>query len=96
MNHDVNLMKSIPADSVSGNAISSMGISTPPPLETSPAPASQPSPRVYQERMHVNVNTLPEFTSVSAPYFLTICYCRHLLQAKLQKWLSVVITPADG
>ncbi|KAM7374274.1 hypothetical protein PAMP_006942 [Pampus punctatissimus] len=45
-------------------AISSMGISAPPPVENTPAPASQPSPRVYQERVHVSVNTLPEFNSM--------------------------------
>ncbi|GLD46858.1 GDNF family receptor alpha-4-like isoform X2 [Lates japonicus] len=53
-----------PADSVSGNAISSMGISAPPPMENTPVPASQPSPHVYQERVHVSVNTLPEFNSM--------------------------------
>ncbi|KAM7397925.1 hypothetical protein PAMA_006001 [Pampus argenteus] len=45
-------------------AISSMGISAPPPVENTPAPASHPSPRVYQERVHVSVNTLPEFNSM--------------------------------
>lgn len=46
------------------NAISSMGISAPPPVENTPVPASQPSPRVYQETVHVSVNTLPEFNSM--------------------------------
>ncbi|XP_031176281.1 GDNF family receptor alpha-4-like isoform X1 [Sander lucioperca] len=47
------------------NAISSMGISAPPPVENTPVPASQPSPHVFQERVHVSVNTLPEFNSLS-------------------------------
>lgn len=72
MNNDVNLMKAAPADSVSGNAISSMGISAPPPVENTPVPASQPSPRIHQERVHVSVNTLPEFNSVSARYFVAL------------------------
>ncbi|XP_074529288.1 GDNF family receptor alpha-4-like [Halichoeres trimaculatus] len=47
------------------NAISSMGISAAPPAEkNTPVPASVPSPRVYQERVHVSVNTLPEFNSM--------------------------------
>ncbi|XP_071317446.1 GDNF family receptor alpha-4-like [Trachinotus anak] len=46
------------------NAINSMGISAPPPVEHTPVPASQPSPRVFQERVHISVNTLPEFTSM--------------------------------
>ncbi|XP_054899980.1 GDNF family receptor alpha-4-like [Poeciliopsis prolifica] len=46
------------------NAISSMGISAPPPVELTPVPVSQPSPRVFQERVHVSVNTLPEFNSM--------------------------------
>lgn len=85
MNNDVNLMKMTPADSVSGNAISSMGISAPPPVENTPVPASQPSPHVYQERVHVSVNTLPEFNSVSALYLLTVSpyvSVRHLLRAE--------------
>uniref|UniRef100_A0A3B4TUQ8 GDNF family receptor alpha-4-like n=5 Tax=Seriola TaxID=8160 RepID=A0A3B4TUQ8_SERDU len=53
------------------NAINSMGVSAPPPVEHTPVPASQPPPRVFQERVHISVNTLPEFTSVSALYFLT-------------------------
>lgn len=48
-----------------GNSISSMGVSAPPPGGSTAVPASQPSPRVYQERVHVSVNTLPEFNSVS-------------------------------
>ncbi|KAL6098544.1 gfra3 [Pungitius sinensis] len=45
------------------SGISSMGIPAPPPVENTPAaPASHPSPRVYQER--VRVNTLPEFDSM--------------------------------
>lgn len=72
INNNVNIMKMAPADSVSGNAISSMGISAPPPVENTPVPASQPSPRIYQERVHVSVNTLPEFNSVSALYFFTV------------------------
>lgn len=74
MNNDVNLIKMVPAACVSGNAISSMGISAPPPVENTPVPASQPSPRIYQERVHVSVNTLPEFNSVSTLYCLTICW----------------------
>ncbi len=98
MNNDVNLMKMAPADSVSGNAISSMGISAPPPVENTPVPASQPSPRIYQERVHVSVNTLPEFNSVSALCFFTLspyASVRHLLEAELQKRLTVyqVVTP---
>ncbi|XP_006802326.1 GDNF family receptor alpha-4-like [Neolamprologus brichardi] len=46
------------------SAISSMGISAPPPVENSPMPTSQPSPHVYQEKVHVSVNTLPEFDSM--------------------------------
>ncbi|XP_041865220.1 GDNF family receptor alpha-4-like [Melanotaenia boesemani] len=46
------------------NAINSMGISAPPPVEHTPVPVSQPSPRVYQESVHVSVNTLPEFNSM--------------------------------
>ncbi|XP_071754234.2 GDNF family receptor alpha-4-like [Centroberyx gerrardi] len=46
------------------NAISSMGSGAPPPVENTPMPASQPSPRVYQERVHVSVNTLPDFNSM--------------------------------
>lgn len=64
----------VPAACVSGNAISSMGISAPPPVENTPVPASQPSPRIYQERVHVSENTLPEFNSVSTLYCLTICW----------------------
>lgn len=82
MNNDVNLMKMAPADSVSGNAISSMGISAPPPVENTPVPASQPSPRIYQERVHVSINTLPEFNSVRALFFFTVspyASVRHLL-----------------
>ncbi|XP_075958400.1 GDNF family receptor alpha-4-like isoform X2 [Anarhichas minor] len=45
------------------SGISSMGISAPP-VENTPVPASQPSPRVYQERVHARVNTLPEFNSM--------------------------------
>lgn len=65
-------MMMTPADCVSGNAISSMGISAPPPVDTTPAPASQFPPRIYQERVHVRVNTLPEFNSVSALVFLSV------------------------
>lgn len=71
MNIDVNLMKMAPADSLSGNAISSMGISAPPPAENTPLPASRPPPRVFQERVHVRVNTLPKFNSVRTLCFLT-------------------------
>nr|XP_020454516.1 GDNF family receptor alpha-4-like [Monopterus albus] len=46
------------------NAISSMGISAPPPVENAPVPGSQPSPRINQERVHDSVNTLPEFNSM--------------------------------
>ncbi|XP_058484356.1 GDNF family receptor alpha-4-like [Solea solea] len=46
------------------NAISSMGISAPPAVENTPVPASQTPPRIYQEGVHVSVNTLPEFTSM--------------------------------
>ncbi|XP_017293287.1 GDNF family receptor alpha-4 [Kryptolebias marmoratus] len=46
------------------DAISSMGISAPPPVELTPVPVSQPSPRVYQERVPVSVNTLPDFNSM--------------------------------
>ncbi|XP_010765275.1 GDNF family receptor alpha-3 [Notothenia coriiceps] len=46
------------------NAISSMGISALPPVENTPVPASPPPPRVYQEKVHVGVNTLPEFNSM--------------------------------
>lgn len=87
MNKDVKLMKKAPADCVSGNAISSMGISAPPPVENTPVPASQPSPHVFQERVHVSVNTLPEFNSVSTLYFFTVlpyASVQHLLQAELK------------
>lgn len=98
MNNNVNLMMMAPADSVSGNAISSMGISAPPPVENTPVPASQPSPHIYQETAHVSVNTLPEFNSVSALYFFTVspyASVRHLLEAELKKRLTVfqVVTP---
>ena len=91
-------MKMAPAVSVSGNAISSMGISAPPPVENTPMPASQPSPRIYQERVHVSVNTLPEFNSVSALYFFTVSpyvRVRHSLQGELKRRLTVyqVVTP---
>lgn len=61
-------MMASPAASVSGNAISSMGIAAPPPVELTPVPVSQPSPRVHQERVPVSVNTLPDFNSVSARF----------------------------
>ena len=98
MNNDVNLMKTAPAGSVSGNAISSMGISVPPPVENTPVPASQPSPRIYQERVHVSVNTLPEFNSVSALCFFTVSPYASvglLLQAEWRKLLTVnqIVTP---
>lgn len=91
-------MKTAPAGSVSGNAISSMGISAPPPVENTPVPASQPSPRIYQERVHVSVNTLPEFNSVSVLCFFTVSPYVNvglLLQAESRKWLSVyqIVTP---
>lgn len=54
-----------PAVSFSGNAISSMGFAAAPAAENTPAPATQPPPRVHQERVRVSVNTLPEFNSVS-------------------------------
>uniref|UniRef100_A0A672ZN70 GDNF/GAS1 domain-containing protein n=1 Tax=Sphaeramia orbicularis TaxID=375764 RepID=A0A672ZN70_9TELE len=54
------------------NAISSMGVSAPPPVENTAVPASQPSPRVYQERVHVSVNTLPEFNSVGVLRLLSL------------------------
>lgn len=88
MNNDVNLMTTAPADSVSGNAISSMGVSAPPPVENTPVPVSQPSPHIYQERVHVSVNTLPEFNSVSAPYFFSVspyANVRYLLQEELKR-----------
>lgn len=59
-------MTASPVAPVSGNAISSMGIAAPPPVELTPVPVSQPSPRIYQERVPSSVNTLPEFDSVSA------------------------------
>lgn len=98
MNNDVNLMMMAPADSVSGNAISSMGISAPPPVENTPVPVSQPSPRIYQETAHVSVNTLPEFNSVSALYFIIVspyAGVRHMLEAELKERLTVyqVATP---
>lgn len=62
MSNDVNQVMMLPAGFVSGGAISSMGISAPPPVEITPMPASQPSPHVYQETVHVSVNTLPEFS----------------------------------
>lgn len=91
-------MKMTPADSISGNAINSMGVSAPPPVEHTPVPASQPSPRVFQERVHISVNTLPEFTSVSALDFLTVSPnigVERLLWAGLKKWLTAyqVVTP---
>ncbi|KAM8835104.1 GDNF family receptor alpha-4-like [Synchiropus picturatus] len=45
------------------SAISSMGVFAPPPVVNTPLPASQPSPRLHQERVHVSVNTIPEFKS---------------------------------
>lgn len=91
-------MKTDPAGSVSGNAISSMGISAPPPVENTPVPASQPPPRIYLERVHVSVNTLPEFNSVSAIFCLTVspyASVRHLLEAELKNRLTryQVVTP---
>ncbi|KAI3373146.1 hypothetical protein L3Q82_006472 [Scortum barcoo] len=74
------------------NAISSMGISAPPPVENTPVPASQPSPHIHQETAHVSVNTLPEFNSVSALHFFTLtpyASVRHLLEAELEKRLTV-------
>lgn len=76
MNSDAAQMKTSPAASLPGNAINSMGVSAPPPVENTPVPASQPSPRVFQERVHVSVNTLPEYNSVSslsAPHRRAIC-----------------------
>uniref|UniRef100_A0A3B4GBF2 GDNF family receptor alpha 3 n=1 Tax=Pundamilia nyererei TaxID=303518 RepID=A0A3B4GBF2_9CICH len=74
------------------SAISSMGISAPPPVENSPMPTSQPSPHVYQEKVHVSINTLPEFDSVSC-----LCSLRHMLvvpvQLKRQSPVYQVITP---
>lgn len=98
INIDVNLIGLAPADSLSGNAISSMGISAPPPAENTPVPASQPPPRVFQERIHVRVNTLPKFNSVSTLCFLTFSpyACgRHFLWAELEMCLTVyqVVTP---
>lgn len=61
-----------PAGCVSGSGISSMGIPAPPPVENTPAPASQPPPRLHQERGRVN--TLPEFNSVSALYFFAVSH----------------------
>ena len=80
-------MKISPADFVSGNAINSMGISAPPPVEHTPVPVSQPSPRVYQERVHVSVNTLPEFNSVSTHSLYTVsprwCQTLHFQLSRL-------------
>lgn len=42
-----------------------MGFAAAPAAENTPAPATQPPPRVHQERVRVSVNTLPEFNSVS-------------------------------
>ncbi|KAM3869211.1 GDNF family receptor alpha-3 [Diretmus argenteus] len=44
------------------NAISSMG-SAAAPVENTPMPAAQTTPRVHQERVHISVNTLPDFNS---------------------------------
>ncbi|XP_068187472.1 GDNF family receptor alpha-4-like isoform X2 [Antennarius striatus] len=46
------------------NAISSMGNSAPPLVENTPLPASHPSPYTHQERVHVSINTLPQFNSM--------------------------------
>ncbi|KAF6728881.1 GDNF family receptor alpha-4 [Oryzias melastigma] len=46
------------------NAISSMGISAPPLVEQTLAPASQLPPHVFQESDHVRVNTVTEFNSM--------------------------------
>lgn len=84
-----------PADCVSGNAISSMGIFAPPAVENTPVPASQPSSRVYQEIVHVSVNTLPEFTSVSAVCSLTVTpYAR---VGHERNWLTLyqLVTPKN-
>lgn len=59
-------MKVSAGDSVSGNAISSMGTPAPPPVEHTPIPDSHPPPHIYQERVHVSVKTLSEFNSVSS------------------------------
>ncbi len=99
MDNDVNLMKTAPADCVSGNAISSMGISAPPPVENTPVPVSQASPHIYQERVHVSVNTLPEFNSVSALYLFAVspyANVRYSLQAELRKRLTVYQTPSPA
>lgn len=82
----------VPAGFVSGGAISSMGISAPPFVENTPVPALQPSTRVYKERVHVSVNTLPEFNNVSVLcFFAVLPYAdvRHLLQAEFKIWLAV-------
>ncbi|CAG5874413.1 unnamed protein product [Menidia menidia] len=46
------------------NAINSMGISAHPPVEHTPVPVSQPPPHIHQEKVHVSVNTFPEFNSM--------------------------------
>lgn len=92
MNNDVKLKKISLLLLFLGSAISSMGISAPPPVENSPMPTSQPSPHVYQEKVHVSINTLPEFDSVSC-----LCSLRHMLvvpvQLKRQSPVYQVITP---
>lgn len=92
LSNDVKQVKMVPAGFVSGGAISSMGISAPPPVENTPAPAPQTSTRIYKERVHVSVNTLPEFNSVRALCIFTVtpyADVRHLLQADFKKWLTV-------
>ncbi|KAM6986668.1 GDNF family receptor alpha-4-like [Aplochiton taeniatus] len=50
------------------NAINSMGSSSPRPVESTPLPMPRPSPPIFQEKVHVSVNTitLPELNSM--PY----------------------------
>ncbi|XP_010744449.2 GDNF family receptor alpha-4 [Larimichthys crocea] len=46
------------------NAISSVGVSAPPPVENTPVPTSQATPRIDHERVHTSTNTFPEFNSM--------------------------------
>ncbi|TKS83976.1 GDNF family receptor alpha-4 [Collichthys lucidus] len=46
------------------NAISSVGVSATPPVENTPVPTSQATPRIDHERVHTSINTFPEFNSM--------------------------------
>lgn len=46
------------------NAISSMGSSHPRPVENMPQPPLRPTPRLFQDKVHVYVNVLPDINSM--------------------------------